>query len=209
MRVVKKHDIRKNEILDAAETLFYSQGYNKTTINDILKVVEIGKGTFYHYFKAKEEVLDEIINRVIEKDIEMAQAVNEDNTLTAAEKFFKILVTQQPKESNNKVQLLEEIQKANNAEIQQKSLVATIIHLTPILADVVSQGVEQEQFNTPYPTETIEFLLSSFQVIFDDGLFNWTEAAIMTKAQAFVYMMELLLGAEKNSFAYIIDMLNA
>ena len=209
MRVVKKHDIRKNEILDAAETLFYSQGYNKTTINDILKVVEIGKGTFYHYFKAKEEVLDEIINRVIEKDIEMAQAVNEDNTLTAAEKFFKILVTQQPKESNNKVQLLEEIQKANNAEIQQKSLVATIIHLTPILADVVSQGVEQGQFNTPYPTETIEFLLSSFQVIFDDGLFNWTEVEIMTKAQAFVYMMELLLGAEKNSFAYIIDMLNA
>lgn len=209
MRVVKKHDIRKSEILDAAETLFYSQGYNKTTINDILKVVEIGKGTFYHYFKAKEEVLDEIINRVIEKDVEMAQAVNEDNTLTAAEKFFKILVTQQPQESNNKVQLLEEIQKANNAEIQQKSLVATIIHLTPILADVVSQGVEQGQFVTPYPTETIEFLLSSFQVIFDDGLFNWTEAEIMNKAQAFVYMMELLLGAEKNSFAYIIDMLNA
>lgn len=209
MRVVKKHDIRKSEILDAAETLFYSQGYNKTTINDILKVVEIGKGTFYHYFKAKEEVLDEIINRVIEKDVEMAQAVNEDNTLTAAEKIFKILVTQQPQESNNKVQLLEEIQKANNAEIQQKSLVATIIHLTPILADVVSQGVEQGQFVTPYPTETIEFLLSSFQVIFDDGLFNWTEAEIMNKAQAFVYMMELLLGAEKNSFAYIIDMLNA
>ncbi|MFD1901564.1 hypothetical protein GQR36_18940 [Enterococcus termitis] len=37
MRVVKEHDERKNEIIDTAETFFITKGYDKTTINDILK----------------------------------------------------------------------------------------------------------------------------------------------------------------------------
>jgi AcrR family transcriptional regulator len=46
MRVSKKHDVRLNEILDAAEALFARKGYDQTTVNDILDRVEIGKGTF-------------------------------------------------------------------------------------------------------------------------------------------------------------------
>ena len=50
MRQVKDHYERKNEIIDVAEVLFYSKGYESCTINDILKEVGIAKGTFYHYF---------------------------------------------------------------------------------------------------------------------------------------------------------------
>ena len=53
-RIVKEADERRNEILDAAETLFTEKGYSKTTIIDILNQVGIAKGTFYYYFKSKE-----------------------------------------------------------------------------------------------------------------------------------------------------------
>ena len=64
MRISKKHDIRLNEILDISENLFATKGYEKTTVNDILDGVGIGKGTFYHYFKSKAEVMDAVIMRM-------------------------------------------------------------------------------------------------------------------------------------------------
>ena len=52
-RIIKEADERRNEILDAAETLITEKGYSKTTIIDILNQVGIAKGTFYYYFKSK------------------------------------------------------------------------------------------------------------------------------------------------------------
>jgi len=49
-RVVKKPDVRKNEILDAAQDFFFRKGYESTTIQDILDKLSIAKGTFYYYF---------------------------------------------------------------------------------------------------------------------------------------------------------------
>ena len=66
MRISKEHDVRRNEILDKAAGLFEERGYNNTTVNDILREVNIAKGTFYYYFKSKEEVLDAIIDRYLE-----------------------------------------------------------------------------------------------------------------------------------------------
>ena len=52
-----KHEDRANlkqEILDAAWELFDKNGYEKTTVNDIIKKANTSKGGFYYYFKAKE-----------------------------------------------------------------------------------------------------------------------------------------------------------
>lgn len=46
MRISKEHDVRRNEILDKAAYLFEVNGYSKTTVNDILREVNIAKGTF-------------------------------------------------------------------------------------------------------------------------------------------------------------------
>ena len=45
MRISKKHEERKNEILDISEMLFATKGYVKTTVNDILQLIGIAKGT--------------------------------------------------------------------------------------------------------------------------------------------------------------------
>lgn len=73
MRTVKEYEERRNEILDTAEKLFVSKGYMKTTVNDILREIGIAKGTFYHYFKSKEEVMDAIITRIVNADVVAAK----------------------------------------------------------------------------------------------------------------------------------------
>ncbi|HWT73144.1 MAG TPA: TetR family transcriptional regulator [Mobilitalea sp.] len=44
MRITKEFDERRKEILDTAERLFHTKGYEKCTVNDILKEVAIAKG---------------------------------------------------------------------------------------------------------------------------------------------------------------------
>lgn len=204
MRVVKKHDERRNEILDAAERLFTGKGYIKTTVNDILQEVGIAKGTFYYYFKSKEEVMDAVAMRYIDFGTEEVKKITEDKNLTAKEKL-RILLTKDITETKNKDEILEEFHKAGDAEMHQRSLLMSIERLTPLITNVVLQGIEEGVFNTPYPREVVEFILISLNMIFDEGLFHWAPEEKLQKAKAAAYLMERALGAEKGSFGYMTE----
>ena len=52
---------RKNEIMEISSNLFYSKGISETTISEIAYLANIGKGTFYEYFKNKDDVINEYI----------------------------------------------------------------------------------------------------------------------------------------------------
>ncbi|HQI00488.1 MAG TPA: TetR/AcrR family transcriptional regulator [Deltaproteobacteria bacterium] len=51
-----KGELRRKQILDCAKGLFSKKGYHNTHVEDILKEISIGKGTFYQYFSNKEEL---------------------------------------------------------------------------------------------------------------------------------------------------------
>ncbi|MFD0870842.1 HTH-type transcriptional repressor KstR2 [Chlamydia abortus] len=206
MRISKKPEERRNEILDAAEMLFTTQGYSNTTVNDILNKVGIAKGTFYYYFQSKEEVMDAIVMRFIDLGVQAAKQIAANPDLQAHEKIFQILMAQKP-DAGRKEQMIEQLHEVNNAEMHQKSLVETILQLTPVLTEVIEQGIAEGAFRTPYPKETVEFLLVSSQFLFDEGIFDWSPEEWMQKALAFTYVMEKTLGAERGSFSYVLEMI--
>jgi TetR/AcrR family transcriptional regulator, transcriptional repressor for nem operon len=49
------------QIVEAADRLFYRQGYEHTSFSDIASVVQISRGNFYHHFKSKDEILSAVI----------------------------------------------------------------------------------------------------------------------------------------------------
>jgi len=59
-RVIKEqeHAERRNEILDVAQKLVYTRGYEQMSIQDILDALGISKGAFYHYFDSKQALLE-------------------------------------------------------------------------------------------------------------------------------------------------------
>lgn len=205
MRISKDPEDRRNEILDTAEQLFFTKGYSKTTINDMLQIIGIAKGTFYYYFNSKEQVMDAVVMRYIETGVRAAQKIALDKKLTVHEKLLQIIMAQKPN-TPSKRQMIEEFHEPENAQIHQKSLSETILQLTPILTEVIKQGIEEKLFYTPYPRESVEFLLISSQFLFDEGIFKWTPEEIMQKIQAFIYIMETTLGAETGSFSYVTRM---
>lgn len=202
MRTIKTPEKRRNEILDTSEMLFATKGYVKTTINDILKTIGIAKGTFYYYFQSKEEVMNEIVMRFISIGVDSAKSIASDPNLKAPEKVFRI-VTAQNQDTGRKEPIIQQFHQVNNAEMHQKSLVETILQLTPIITEIVKQGIIEGSFKTPYPKEVVEFLLVSSQFLFDAGLFQWKPQEIIEKSKAFAYIVESMLGSEKDSFSYI------
>lgn len=51
----------RNHIVEAADQLFYRQGYEHTSFTDIADAVQISRGNFYYHFKTKDEILDAVI----------------------------------------------------------------------------------------------------------------------------------------------------
>ncbi len=53
----------KQALLDAGSALFLERGYNDTGLNDILDAAGVPKGSFYHYFRSKEDFALEVVNQ--------------------------------------------------------------------------------------------------------------------------------------------------
>ena len=63
----------KGSIVTAAWRLFYEQGYDNTTIDDIIEASETSKGSFYHYFNGKDDLLNSLSYLFDEKYTEIAE----------------------------------------------------------------------------------------------------------------------------------------
>lgn len=76
---MKKGDLRKQEILKTAESLFCRKGYEQTSIQDILDILHTSKGSFYHHFISKEALLEGICKKRAEQIYQTTLASNDDS----------------------------------------------------------------------------------------------------------------------------------
>jgi len=58
-----KGEQTRNEIIEAAKTLFYHRGYAQTSFSDIVDQTDIRRGNINHYFKTKNDVLEAVIEQ--------------------------------------------------------------------------------------------------------------------------------------------------
>lgn len=81
-------EVTRTRILDAAQRLFMAQGYEHTSIQDIVdELGDLSKGAIYHHFKSKEAILEELINRDNNMQDDFNESVMNRTDLTALEKF--------------------------------------------------------------------------------------------------------------------------
>jgi TetR/AcrR family transcriptional repressor of nem operon len=60
----------RDQILDAASRIIHLRGYHCTSLDDVLREVNVGKGNFYYHFKSKEELGFAIIDRIVQGFVE-------------------------------------------------------------------------------------------------------------------------------------------
>jgi AcrR family transcriptional regulator len=81
----------RDQIVNAALTLFLEKGYQTTTIQDIIDAAKCSKGGFYHYFASKEDLLYLIHDTFITYELQQAEAVMKGPG-TASEKLRQMII---------------------------------------------------------------------------------------------------------------------
>lgn len=199
MQISKEYNERRNEILDVAERLFSTKGYDKCTVNNILDVVGIAKGTFYYYFKSKEEVLDSIIARVTEMVVERAEGVASNPELSPIEKLIHVILSMKV-ESGIDNEFMEKLHKPENALIHQKSLTLMVTRITPILDKIVDEGISHGIFKSDFPIQYMQIFLTSSMTLLDDGIFQLSPEEQQMIIRALVALLDKMLGVEDGVF---------
>ncbi|WP_286905190.1 TetR/AcrR family transcriptional regulator [Clostridium sp. UBA1652] len=199
MRITKEHDERRNEILDIAEKLFHIKGYDKCTINDILKEVGIAKGTFYHYFKSKEEVLDAIVSRYKDVVITKVNEVANNDVITLEEKLMGAFMSMRIIDQLDSG-MINEMHKTENALLHQKILNQIVIDVAPILVKIIKEGVDRKVWRCKFPLEYMQIFLASSIILTDEGIFEFDGESQNKIMEALISVLEKMLDVSENSF---------
>ncbi|GAB2187991.1 TetR/AcrR family transcriptional regulator [Roseibium sp. LAB1] len=89
----------RRQIVDAADSLFYSQGFAQTSFADIASAVKISRGNFYYHFKTKDEILDAVIDKRLSDRRQLLAKWDEtaDQAKKRIECFIRIVIVNQAK----------------------------------------------------------------------------------------------------------------
>lgn len=198
MRVVKEAEERRNEILDAADELFFQKGFDGTSTNDILEKVGIARGTLYHHFKSKEDIMDALIERYKDRLLDAAQEIAVNKNIPVVERIIQVVMALNIS-GGSSAEIMEHIHKPQNALMHQKIQKVIISGVTPILAGIIREGIEQGLFHTPFPYECMEMVVIYANTVFDDDYVEMTNEELATRMHAFIFNIERLLGVEQGS----------
>jgi AcrR family transcriptional regulator len=219
-RIVKEevYSARRNEILDAARRFVYTKGYEQMTIQDILDDLQISKGAFYHYFDSKGAVLNALVERMVTEEVlPLVLPLVQAPDLSAIEKlerYFDISFRWKTAQMDFMLALLRVWLADENAIVRQKMFSTSVKLVTPQLAEIIRQGVQEGVFTTTYPDQVSHAIIYILQGLGDTiiELFISNEAhlapqRIESTVKAYTHAlndaMERVLGAPTGSLRLI------
>ncbi|MDF2531276.1 MAG: TetR family transcriptional regulator [Clostridia bacterium] len=201
MRIVKDPKERKREIMDMAAQLFMNQGYEETSVNMIVEQLGVAKGTFYHYFKSKEQILEAVLEDYLDKYAEHVKAVSENDSSNAYEKLMFILKNIL---SNNQgpTHLTKHVEDNKNARLHQVLDEKFHERFNPIIVDVIKQGIDEGIFKVDHPEEITEILLLGIRAYMHIHIPNFgNQQYLIRKLQALEELFNKVLDMDEKIFA--------
>ena len=199
MRIVKEAEVRKEEILDAAETLFAAKGFDNTSTGDILDAVGIARETLYYRFKSKEDILDGVIERITDRLMRDAGDIVRQKELLVLERLTKAIMSLNV-ETKLGHEIMEQVHRPQNALMHQKMQTTLLAGILPILTELIEEGTQQGLFHTRYPESVVEMTILYANTAFDEmNAAGLNPAQRERKISGFIYNLERLMGMTEGS----------
>jgi AcrR family transcriptional regulator len=195
---VAEQAARREAILDAAQRLILSNGYERLTVQDILEDLQISKGAFYHYFESKPAVVEALTERLVDDSERALARIAEDRKLEATEKlqlFFGEIIRWKSERQNLMVAMLPVWYATDNLTFRLLVDRATAERLAPLLSVIVRQGVDDHQFAIAYPEQAGAIIVAVVQALQDAMAQQLLTAALQSPAAAKVKQMVATHGA--------------
>jgi AcrR family transcriptional regulator len=161
-----EHAFRRGAFVDAAERLIQMKGYEEMSIQDVLDELGASRGAFYHYFDSKAALLDAVVERMVEVVTASLAPLVSDQNVPALQKLqgvFAGIASWKGERTQLMTQLLRAWLSDENAIVREKLRRGLVLHLAPLLAAIVRQGVDEGTFASRSPDDTGRVLVSLLQ----------------------------------------------
>ncbi len=156
-RPVKKAPEQWEEaILDAAETLFLSKGYEETTVSDIMELAGGAKGMFYRFFAGKEEAMHALGDRMFFRNNPF-EAVRGRTDLTGLQKIREVLAFDRADKEREAIGT-QAVTILKDPQILAAAVAANRRVLTPLWFELIEEGRRDGSIRTEYAKELSELL---------------------------------------------------
>lgn len=169
-RTVKAPDERRRELVGAARQLFYTKGYKRTSVSDIVQTVGVAQGTFYYYFDSKTAVLEAIVDEAVGQTRSILETIIADETLSAIAKWQKVIRSANNWKVGQKKEMLEVsrlLRRKENAPLKHKLRAEAAKMTADQFARIIGQGVEEGMFTTPFIEESAEIVVAIISTLGD------------------------------------------
>jgi AcrR family transcriptional regulator len=217
----KEFASKRKEILDAAQKLVFTKGYEQMSVRDILDELSISSGAFHHYFSSRQELLEGLIEQIRQRSLQPLLPVIHDPDLSAIEKLQGFFDTLDQLRMANRASLILVAQiwyTDGNALVRTKVDEAVFEQRAPLLAEIVRRGIQEGVFTATYPDQAGEAILALIQAMGDtharlllslvqetgetpaEGRTRAIERIVATHA-AYMEAIERVLGAPPNCLA--------
>ena len=145
-------DERRALILDAAQTLFFANGWDDVTVADVLNEAGISKGGFYHHFTAKEDLLDGVIKRFTTEALASAEAARAATSGDALMRFNAFLAETSRWKAEQGPQMkffMDVMLRPGNDILFGRITSAATAAALPVLLELIGQGADEGTFDVP------------------------------------------------------------
>lgn len=191
---MKKGEHRKQELLKIAYRMFITRGYENTSVDDIIAQAGIAKGTYYYYFKSKEQTLEEVIGMMIDMEAEKAEQIIEEE-MPVPQKIIAVISSIRP--SADELPIEDALMRPENIIMHNKIRKRLIDTVVPILEKVVEEGVSEGIFSCDNIKQRVRMLLVVSDDTFNEGSFAKEDTEV------FIDLTEKLLGAKSGTMDFI------
>ena len=191
---MKKGEKRRQMLLEIAYDLFIRNGYENTSVDDIITAAQIAKGTYYYYFESKEQMLEEVIGMMISAEAENAKQIL-DSTAPVPMKIAGIISAMHP--TSDESEIGDQLNRPENLLMHNKIQRRLIDTIVPLMTEAVEQGIREGIFNCSLIPERVRLLLRIGSTVFDEEDFTANDIEV------FIDLSEKLLGAQKGTMGFI------
>jgi len=197
-RVVKNADDRRSELLDVALHLFLTRGYERVAVQDITDAAQVAKGTFYHYFTSKADLLAQVSERQVGALLAAAERLLDDTPGDAAARF-RAVVTMMWGWKRDNLEFAETYSRVLYADENQAlrlKLQGARSAFVPLLTGIVAQGRAEGSFAVADPAWAARATMWLW-----DGLGEWMMPRLLGEGEPEALVDELLAGSRAAELA--------
>lgn len=164
-REAKESSVRRTEIIEVAQKAFFERGYAKTSVQNLIDELGIAKGTFYHYFHSKEELLDEVVLAMIDGvlgDMEVKLKSARGTATQRLEIFFHEMAAWKPAHKGFMLELMEVLYRPENLLLRTRVQNQGVAEMFPVIVGIIADGAREGSFDVDDPEEAVEMIMALF-----------------------------------------------